>query len=34
MRHVHTTLHVVGDPATLEPVAKAVLEVSLAEAIR
>ncbi len=29
MRHVHTTLHVVGDPATLEPLAKTVLGVSL-----
>jgi hypothetical protein len=29
--HVHTTLHVVADPADLEPLAKGVLGVSLAE---
>lgn len=29
MRHVHTTLHVVGDAATLEPLAKGVLGVGL-----
>ena len=31
MRHVHTTLHVVGDPATLEPLARTVLGVSLSD---
>jgi hypothetical protein len=28
-RHVHTTLHVVGDPASLDPLAKRVLGISL-----
>jgi hypothetical protein len=30
-RHVHTTLHVVGDPASLDALAKAAMGVSLAE---
>jgi len=30
LTHVHTTLHVVGDPASLDPLAKRVLGVSLA----
>ncbi|HEX3345286.1 MAG TPA: DUF6786 family protein [Polyangiaceae bacterium] len=34
MRHVHTTLHVVGDPASLEPLAKRVLGVSLGDVAR
>jgi hypothetical protein len=34
MKHMHATLHVVGDPATLEPIAKAALGVSLADVIR
>jgi hypothetical protein len=33
-RHVHTTLHVVGDVASLEPLARAVLGVSLADVTR
>jgi hypothetical protein len=31
MRHVHTTLHVVGDPATLDPLARRVLGVGLSD---
>jgi len=34
MRHVHTTLHVVGDVASLEPLAKRVLGVSLSDVTR
>jgi hypothetical protein len=34
MRHVHTTLHVVGDVASLEPLAKSVLGVSLSDVTR
>lgn len=33
-RHVHTTLHVAGDVASLEPLAKTVLGVSLADVTR
>jgi hypothetical protein len=34
MKHVHTTLHVVGDVASLEPLAKKVLGVSLGDVTR
>ncbi|MGD0526367.1 MAG: DUF6786 family protein [Polyangiaceae bacterium] len=34
MRHVHTTLHVVGDPASLEPLARRVLGVGLGDVTR
>ncbi|HEY3821247.1 MAG TPA: DUF6786 family protein [Polyangiaceae bacterium] len=34
MRHVHSTLHVVGDPAMLDPLAKSVLGVGLSDVTR
>jgi len=34
MRHVHTTLHVVSDVPSLEPLAKSVLGVSLSDVTR